>query len=217
VREGWDYAHFLPLCAHLDTISGISYISVMTEITVDSIKISPAMRRFVLHWGDLGGQWGVNRSVAQIHALLLVSDRALTAEEIAEALGLARSNVSNSVKDLLGWSLVNRVPVMGDRRDHFEAEGDMWEMVSRIVAIRKARELDPAATVLEACLKDIKGDPASNETAVKRLSDLQELISSLDGWYEQMNKVPKSTIAPLLKLGARAVDLLAPFIKPKKE
>ena len=106
---------------------------------------------------------------------------------------------------------------MGDRRDHFEAEGDMWEMVSRIVEIRKTRELDPAASVLEACLRDVKDDPASNEIAVKRLSDLQELISSLNEWYEQMNKVPKSTIAPLLKLGARAVDLLGPFIKQKKE
>ncbi len=189
----------------------------MTEITVKTIEMSPAIRQFVLHWGDLGGQWGVNRSVAQIHALLLVSDHPMTAEEIAEALSLARSNVSNSIKDLLGWDLVKRVPVMGDRRDHFEAEGDMWEMVSRIVAIRKTRELDPAAAVLDACLTDVKADPASSETAVKRLSDLQELISSLNEWYDQMNKVPKSTIAPLLKLGARAVDLLTPFIKTKKE
>lgn len=189
----------------------------MTEITVKPIGMSPAIRQFVLHWGDLGGQWGVNRSVAQIHALLMVSDRALTAEEIADALGLARSNVSNSVKDLLGWNLIKRVPVMGDRRDHFEAEGDMWEMVSRIVAIRKTRELDPAAAVLDACLADVKADPASNDAAVKRLTDLQDLITSLNDWYEQMNKVPKSSIAPLLKLGARAVDLLAPFIKQKKE
>lgn len=201
----------------VDFVSVASYISVMTENTVTSIELSPAIRRFVLHWGDLGGQWGVNRSVAQIHALLMVSDRALTAEDIAEALGLARSNVSNSIKDLLGWNLVKRVPVMGDRRDHFEAEGDMWEMVSRIVAIRKTRELNPAAAVLETCLTDVKADPASNETAVKRLTELQDLISSLNEWYEQMNKVPKSSIAPLLKLGARAVDLLAPFIKSKKE
>ena len=187
----------------------------MPEIPVKTIEISPAIQRFVLHWGDLGGQWGVNRSVAQIHALLLVSERPLTAEEIAEALGLARSNVSTSMKDLVGWNLVKRVPVMGDRRDHFEAEGDMWEMVSRIVAIRKSRELDPAAEVLDACLTDVKADPASSKTAVKRLSDLQDLITSLNEWYEQMNKVPKSSIAPLLKLGARAVDLLGPFIKEK--
>jgi DNA-binding transcriptional regulator GbsR (MarR family) len=189
----------------------------MTEITVNNAEISPAIKRFVLHWGDLGGQWGVNRSVAQIHALLLVSDKPMNAEEIAEALGLARSNVSNSVKELLTWSLIRRAPIEGDRRDHFVAESDMWEMVSRIVAMRKARELDPAAEILGACLEDAKQDPTAGKAAVQRLSDLQELIALLNGWYEQMNKVPKSRLVPLLKLGARAVDLLAPFIKQKKE
>ncbi|MAW80723.1 MAG: ArsR family transcriptional regulator [Parvularcula sp.] len=188
----------------------------MTEITENSIKLSPAIRRFILHWGDMGGQWGVNRSVAQIHALLLVSDRPLNAEEIAETLSIARSNVSNSVKELLTWSLIKRAPVAGDRRDHFEAESDMWEMVSRIVAMRKARELDPAAQVLDACLTEAKEDPNATGAAVQRLSDLQELIALLNGWYEQMNKVPKSRIAPLLKLGARAVDLLTPFTKKEK-
>lgn len=194
----------------------LTYISVMTEITENKIEISPAIQRFILHWGDMGGQWGVNRSVAQIHALLLVSDKPLNAEEIAEALGLARSNVSNSIKELLTWSLVKRAPTAGDRRDHFEAESDMWEMVSRIVAMRKARELDPAAQVLDACLTDAKQDPNATGAAVQRLSDLQELIALLNGWYEQMNKVPKSRIAPLLNLGARAVDLLAPFTKKGK-
>lgn len=189
----------------------------MTEMTAKTINLSPAIRRFILHWGDLGGQWGVNRSVAQIHALLLVSDGPMNAEEIAEALGLARSNVSNSIKDLLSWNLVMRAPVMGDRRDHFVAESDMWEMVSRIVAMRKARELDPAAQILDACLTDAKADPAATEAAVKRLSELQDLITLLNDWYEQMNRVPKSRIAPLLKLGARAVDLLSPFIKKKDE
>lgn len=188
----------------------------MTEITVKTLEASPAIQRFILHWGDMGGQWGVNRSVAQIHALLLVSDRPLNAEEIAETLGIARSNVSNSIKELLTWNLVKRAPMAGDRRDHYEAESDMWEMVSRIVAMRKARELDPAAQVLDACLTDAKEDPHAGEAAVQRLSDLQELIGLLNGWYEQMNKVPKSRLAPLLKLGARAVDLLAPFTKKEK-
>ena len=184
----------------------------MTEITVKTVELSPAIKRFILHWGDLGGQWGVNRSVAQIHALLLVSDRPMNAEEIAEALGLARSNVSNSVKELLTWNLIRRAPVEGDRRDHFEAESDMWEMVSRIVAMRKARELDPAAQVLGACLTDAKADPMAGAAAVKRLSDLQELIGLLNGWYEQMNKVPKSRLLPLIRMGSKAVDLIAPLM-----
>ncbi|MEO1426810.1 MAG: MarR family transcriptional regulator, partial [Pseudomonadota bacterium] len=94
----------------------------MTEIIVKTDKLRPAIQKFILHWGDMGSQWGVNRSVAQIHALLLVSDRPLHAEEIADTLSLARSNVSNSLKELVSWNLVIRTPVLGDRRDHFEAE-----------------------------------------------------------------------------------------------
>lgn len=188
----------------------------MTEITVQTVEASPAIRRFVLHWGELGSQWGVNRSVAQIHALLLMSDKPMNAEDIAEALGLARSNVSNSVKELLTWNLIRRAPVEGDRRDHFEAESDMWEMVSRIVAMRKARELDPAAQVLSACLVDAKSDPAAGKAAVQRLTDLQELITLLNGWYEQMNKLPKSRLLPLIRMGAKIVDFVAPLGKKRK-
>lgn len=194
----------------------MSYISVMTEFRESVLEFTPAIRRFILHWGDMGGQWGVNRSVAQIHALLLVSDQPLNAEDIADALGIARSNVSNSVKELLAWDLIRRAPIEGDRRDHYEAESDMWEMISRIVAMRKARELDPAAKVLDACLADAKADSSASGAAVKRLSDLQELISLLDGWYEQMNKLPKSTVLPLIRMGTKAVDVIAPFVKKKE-
>ena len=189
----------------------------MTETTVKTLQISDAMRRFILHWGDMGGQWGVNRSVAQIHALLFVAEKPLHAEEIAEALGLARSNVSNSLKELLTWGLVKKAPILGDRRDHFEAEGDVWEMVTRIVAMRKARELDPAERTLSAVLEQAKDDPSTNETAVTRLTDLLDLIDALNHWYEQMDKVPKAKLLPLIKLGSKAVDLLSPFIKSKKE
>src|SRR5919112_6807353 len=104
----------------------------MTEITVESRKLAPTIERFVLHWGNMGSQWGVNPSVAQIHALLYLSERPLTAEEIADTLGIARSNVSNSLKELIVWKLIRRVPVLGDRRDHYEAETDIWQMVTRI-------------------------------------------------------------------------------------
>jgi len=188
----------------------------MTEITVDTLDLNPAIRRFILHWGDLGGQWGVNRSVAQIHALLLASDRPMPAEEISAALGIARSNVSNSLKELLTWSLVMRAPVAGDRRDHFVAESDMWEMVSRIVAMRKARELDPATRILNDCLDDARRDPTTPKAAVARLAELQELIALLNGWYDQMNKFPKSTLLPLIRMGAKIVDFVAPLAKKGK-
>src|SRR5215470_7913092 len=102
----------------------------MTEISEKESKLPAAAERFVLHWGDMGGQWGVNRSVGQIHALLYLSEKPLTAEDIADTLGLARSNVSNSIKELQIWGLVRRVPVMSDRRDHFEAETDVWAIAA---------------------------------------------------------------------------------------
>src|ERR1044072_297569 len=107
-------------------------ISVMTEIRTESRPLAPAIERFVLHWGDMGSQWGVNRSVSQIQALLYLSERPLTAEEIASKLGLARSNVSTSIRELMAWDLIRRVPVKGDRREHFEAETDLWEIAMRI-------------------------------------------------------------------------------------
>lgn len=137
--------HGAAICA-LEVLSILSDISVMTEIKEEN-ALSPAIERFILHWGDMGATWGVNRSVAQIHALLLVSDRPMHAEEIAETLHLARSNVSTSLKDLTTWDLVRRTPIRGERRDHFEAVGEVWDMVARIVEMRKAREIDPAKAV----------------------------------------------------------------------
>lgn len=188
----------------------------MTEIKEDTTNLSPALERFILHWGDMGATWGVNRSVAQVHALMLVSDQPIPAEEIAEKLGLARSNVSNSVKELTSWNLVRRVPVRGDRRDHFAAEGDVWEMVARIVEMRKAREIDPAKAVLTACLKDAREDPATNPAAVERLGEVAELIDVFDGWYGQVKDVPKETLLPLIRMGSKAVDLMKPFIGKRK-
>src|SRR3989454_9981958 len=130
----------------------------MIEITEKTGKLPDAAERFVLHWGDMGGQWGVNRSISQIHALLYLSERPLTAEEIAAVLGLARSNVSNSIRELMAWNLIRRVPVKGDRRDHFEAETDVWEIAMRIATVRKEREIDPAVDALKACVAQAQGD-----------------------------------------------------------
>lgn len=185
----------------------------MTEITKNTNALAPAVKRFVLHWGDMGNQWGVNRSVAQIHALLFLSERPLPAEDIAESLGIARSNVSNSLKELVVWKLIRRMPVDGDRRDHFEAVGDIWEMVTRIVAVRKARELDPALEVLKSCLEEAKSDPSVPATAQKRLHEMHDFVESLNGWYTQIARLPRSSVEPLIKLGSKAVDLLTPFLK----
>lgn len=181
----------------------------MTVITNNTNNLSPAVERFILHWGDLGGQWGVNRSVAQIHALLYLSEHSQTAEEIAETLGLARSNVSNSIKELLGWKLIHRVPVMGDRRDHFAAETDIWEMVTRIAQGRKEREIDPAAEALRACMAET--DSQISPVALKRLEEMLDFVETINRWYTQMLGVPKPALVTLIKMGSRVTGLLSPI------
>jgi DNA-binding transcriptional regulator GbsR (MarR family) len=193
----------------LDIVSILSDSSVMTEITVESPQLAPAVERFILHWGDMGNQWGVNRSVAQIHALLYLSERPRTAEDIADTLGMARSNVSNSLKELIGWKLIRRVPVLGDRRDHFEAETDLFEMVTRIAQGRKEREIDPAAAALRACMADAKGDPKVGAVALARLAEMQNFIETLNRWYDQMLGVPPAKIMSLINMGAKVVNFLS--------
>ena len=180
----------------------------MTEIKNRSAKLSPAATEFILNWGNLGGQWGVNRSVAQIHALLFISDRPLHAEEIAEMLGLARSNVSNSIKELIGWRLIVRVPLLGDRRDHFRAVKDIWEMVTRIAAGRKAREVDPAEAALKACVARAAHDPHLSNDAKARLADMLDFVTTMGRWHDEMLSVPKPALMRLIKLGAGVTKLI---------
>lgn len=181
----------------------------MTETTVRSQKLSPAVEQFVLRWGDMGGQWGVNRSVAQIQALLFLSDRPLTAEDIAETLGMARSNVSNSIRELLSWKLIRRAPVLGDRRDHYEAEADLWQIMTHIARGRKEREIDPAVAALRHVLETADGDPQISPVARARLREMQGFLGTLDTWFSQMVTVPPATLMALMKLGTRVVNLVS--------
>jgi DNA-binding transcriptional regulator GbsR (MarR family) len=180
----------------------------MTEIIDESQNLAPAVERFILAWGDMGSQWGVNRSVAQIQALLYLSERPLTAEDIAGGLGLARSNVSNSLKELLGWKLIRRVPQMGDRRDFYEAETDLWEMVTRIAQGRKEREIDPAAAALRVCLLEADGDPRVSATARARLAEMGRFLETVNRWYDQMISVPAPKIMALMRMGAKVANFL---------
>jgi DNA-binding transcriptional regulator GbsR (MarR family) len=179
----------------------------MTEKT-DKKKLPPVVERFILHWGDMGDGWGVNRSVSQIHGLLYLSEAPMTAEDIAETLGMARSNVSNSIKELLAWNLIRRVPILGDRRDHFEAETDIWEVAARIAAGRKEREIDPAIAALRACVADATDDPTISPVAGKRLKEMLAFTELVDRWYAQMLHVPRPRLAALIRLGEKIVSLL---------
>jgi len=184
-----------------------SDISVMTE-TTDKKKLPAVVERFILHWGDMGDGWGVNRSVSQIHGLLYLAEAPMTAEDIADTLGMARSNVSNSIKELLAWNLIRRVPILGDRRDHFEAETDIWEVAARIAARRKERELDPAIMALRACVSDAADDPTINPVASKRLKEMLAFTELADHWFMQMLKVPRPRLVALMRLGEKIANLL---------
>lgn len=179
----------------------------MTEITHKK-SLSPPEERFVLHWGEMGGVWGVNRSVGQIHALLYLAGEPLTADAIAEALGIARSNVSTSIRELGAWGLVRRVHVMGDRRDHFEAEADLWEMVTRIAEGRKARELDPTLVMLRACESDATGDRSVSAATRQRIAAMREFVEMVDAWARDIKRVPRGKLAALLRLGSAIVRVL---------
>lgn len=180
----------------------------MTEITDSAVQLPIAVQQFVLHWGEMGGQWGVNRSVAQIHALLYLSDRPLNAEEISDTLRIARSNTSNSLKELLGWKLIRRVPVMGDRRDHYEAEVDLMQMLTRIAQGRKAREIDPAVAALRICTEEAKRDAAITDTARQRIVAMQDFVVTIDDWYQQMMSVQPGRLMMLIRLGKKVLAFL---------
>jgi DNA-binding transcriptional regulator GbsR (MarR family) len=180
----------------------------MTEKTDSKDMIPEAVQRFVLEWGNLGERWGVNRSVSQIHALLYASQQPLAAEDIAAVLGIARSNVSNSLRELSSWNLIRSVPVLGDRRTFYAAETDLWTLVSRIAAGRKARELDPAANALRECLELARDDKKLAPAVELRLRDMLEFVERTSRWYEQMIALPRSKIAMLMKLGGGVVRLL---------
>jgi DNA-binding transcriptional regulator GbsR (MarR family) len=180
----------------------------MTEIMERTEPLAPAVQAFVLHWGEMGGQWGVNRSVAQIHALLYLSDRPLHAEEISETLGIARSNTSNSLKELLGWKLIRRVPLLGDRREHFEAEVDLWQMLTRIAEGRKEREIDPAVAALKVCTEEARRDPRISDVARERIEAMQSFTATMDDWYQQMIAIPPSRLALLVAMGKRVLAFI---------
>jgi len=180
----------------------------MTEITDTNDILPEALRRFVLEWGNLGERWGVNRSVSQVHALLYASKEPLAAEEIADVLAIARSNVSNSLRELQSWNIIRSVPVLGDRRTFYTAETDLWNLMSRIAAGRKARELDPAAAALRECVEMTRDDQSVDPVVQLRLREMLDFVERLSRWYDQMIALPRSKITTLMKLGGGIARLL---------
>jgi len=170
-------------------------------------QLTPVQEKFILHWGTMGQQWGINRTVAQIHALLFISPRPLPAEEIAETLRVARSNVSNSLRELEGWGIIRTVSVIGDRRDHFESLSDVWELFRVILEERKRREFDPTFALLRECVAESEKNKADAFTH-ERLKSLLGFFETVGTWFEQLRKLPNPSIVKFIKLGDKVLKTL---------
>ncbi|MBQ9184067.1 MAG: MarR family transcriptional regulator [Neisseriaceae bacterium] len=165
------------------------------------MKLNPTTEQFILHWGEMGTRWGVNRTMAQIHALLFIVGRPMNAEEIVETLGVARSNVSNSIKELQNWRLVHTVPIMGDRRDHFATNDDVWALFKIIAEERMKRELEPTVAFLDNLIESPEF-ALENENAQKRIKETRDFVQTLSVWANDILKLPVAIMSKVLKLGA---------------
>lgn len=171
-------------------------------------NLNAVQQRFILHWGEMGTRWGVNRTVAQVHALLFISPRPLHAEEITETLGVARSNVSNSLRELQGWGIVRRVHVKGDRRDHFESLKDVWELFRTIADERKKREVDPTLAVLRECVAELDRSRTPDSYTEGKLRELMGFFEATTSWYQQLRALPPSALARMASMGDRVLKTL---------
>lgn len=166
------------------------------------MNLSPAVEKYVLHWGEMGTRWGTNRTVAQIQALLYLSPKPLRADEIVDLLSVARSNVSTSIRELQSYGLVKMTHVLGDRRDYFESLHDVWELFRVIIEQRKQRELNPTLSMLRKCAEDVERENQTDEITKDRIKNMLRFVETTSEWYEKIQEVPTSTLQKLMKLGA---------------
>jgi len=174
------------------------------------MQLSPAVEKYVLHWGEMGTRWGTNRTVAQIHALLYLSPKPLRADQICELLSVARSNVSTSIRELQSFGLVRMTHVLGDRRDYFESLNDCWDLFRVIIEQRKQRELNPTLTMLRSCADDVVTEDDTDPVTKERIRNMLDFVEDTSAWYEQIREIPTSTLTKLMKLGAGITKLVKP-------
>lgn len=171
------------------------------------MELTPSSQKFVLHWGEMGQAWGINRTMAQVHALLFIAPEALDAEEISLLLDVSRSNVSTSLRELIAWGVVKRVHVIGDRRDRFEAIKDVMETFRVIMAERKRRELDPTVLLLDNCVKDARAGGKTEAYTCEQLEKMLEFLKQFTVWYSQIDQLSTSSLERLFSGGAKIVKL----------
>ena len=173
------------------------------------MKLSPVQQRYILHWGEMGTRWGINRTVAQIHALLYLSADPLPAEEIAATLGVARSNVSTSLRELQAWGIVRVAHQLGDRRDHFESMHDVWEMFRIILEERKRREIDPTLALLRGLVAESsKGTQADTHTH-ERLAAMLEFLDTTAAFYDELRRMPSGALRGVAKMRGKIGKLIS--------
>ena len=170
--------------------------------------LNPVEQKFILHWGEMGTKWGINRTVAQVHALLFLSPKPVPADEIAETLAVARSNVSTSLRELQGWGIVRVVHVLGDRRDHFETSKDVWEIFRTVSEERKRREIDPTLRVLGECVQELKTALQSDAYTRERLESMLEFLTVMSGLFDEVIRMPSGALKGVGKLRGKVITLL---------
>ena len=181
------------------------------------MPLSPIEQRFVLHWGEMGTRWGINRTVAQVHALLFLSPKALHAEEIANTLAVARSNVSTSLRELQGWGIVRVAHVLGDRRDHFESVKDVWEIFRIVAEERKRREIDPTLRVVQDCVNEVKKAGGGNAYTRERLEEMLEFLTTTSGLFEEFVHIPAGALRGIARLRGKLNRLFAGAKRPARK
>jgi DNA-binding transcriptional regulator GbsR (MarR family) len=178
----------------------------MTEIRHP--ELDPVTQKFILHWGEMGYRWGINRTVAQIHALLILAERPLRADEIAATLGIARSNASNSLWELQNWGIVRLLHLPGDRRDHFESMKDVFEMFRVVARERKKREVDPTVLMLRECIADISKQKSADRHVHARLKELLDFFELGTTAYGQLENLSTPALIKMAKSVGKALRLL---------
>jgi len=171
-------------------------------------SLTPVAQKFILHWGEMGTKWGINRTVAQVHALLFLSPQPVPADVIADTLSVARSNVSTSLRELQGWGIVRVVHVLGDRRDHFETSKDVWEIFRTVSEERKRREIDPTLRVLNECVQEVKTGGQEDAHTRERLESMLEFLTTMSGLFEEILRMPTGALRGVGKLRGKVITLL---------
>jgi DNA-binding transcriptional regulator GbsR (MarR family) len=172
------------------------------------MQLTPTMHRYIVHWGEMGSRWGMNRSVAQIHALLYLAERPLHADEIGETLGLARSNVSTGLRELQAWDLVHVAHELGDRRDFFAAQQDTWEVIRSIIEGRKRREIDPTLQTLRECVSQLEQDDSTPRAVRERIKAQLEFMETMTQWYDSIKRMPRKSLLKMMRMGERIAKLV---------